>query len=142
MRHWALSVCVACILVGALELFLPRKESFKSIKTVLALYILLSVLSPVRQADWSGLARAAQSTAAQPADYSAYVDGYALSVLEQRLEQTLGAAGITGSVQVRGQEDGLAVTVRADRPDEARRIVQEALGQAENVNVRAEDREQ
>ena len=82
MRHWALTICVACILVGALELLLPRQESFKSIKTVLALYILLSVLSPVKQVDWSGLAGAAQTAAAQPADYSAYVDGYARSELK------------------------------------------------------------
>ena len=43
VKLWALNVCVACILAGALDLFLPRQGSFKSIKTVLALYILVSV---------------------------------------------------------------------------------------------------
>lgn len=142
MRHWALTICVACILVGALELLLPRQESFKSIKTVLALYILLSVLSPVKQVDWSGLAGAAQTAAAQPADYSAYVDGYARSELEAQLRQSLSGAGIEGDVQVRRQENGISVTVQADQPDEACRIVQNALGTAENVSVRAEEKQQ
>lgn len=142
MRHWALAVCVACILVGALELLLPRQESFKSIKTVLALYILLSVLSPAQQMDWSGLARVAQSAAAEPADYSAYVQAQTLSALESRLEQSLAQAGVEGSVRVRQQENGLAVTVRAGQPHEACQIVQQALGTAENVTVMAEDKEQ
>lgn len=142
MRHWALTVCVACILVGALELLLPRQESFKSIKTVLALYILLSVLSPVKQVDWSGLAGAAATAAAEPADYSAYVDGCALSELETQLQQGLAGAGIEGEVQVRRQENGISVTVQADRPDEARRIVQNALGTAGNVSVEAEEKQQ
>ena len=56
MKLWALNVCVACILAGALDLFLPRQGSFKSIKTVLALYILVSVVTPAAGADWTGLA--------------------------------------------------------------------------------------
>ena len=30
VKLWALNVCVACILAGALDLFLPRQGSFKT----------------------------------------------------------------------------------------------------------------
>ena len=67
MKLWALNVCVACILAGALDLFLPRQGSFKSIKTVLALYILVSVVTPAAGADWTGLASLSYETSVQPA---------------------------------------------------------------------------
>lgn len=56
--------------------------------------------------------------------------------------QSLAGAGIEGDVQVRRQENGISVTVQADQPDEACRIVQNALGTAENVSVRAEEKQQ
>ena len=142
MRHWALTICVACILVGALELLLPPPESFKGIKTFVPVYILYTLIGPLKQVDLSGLAGAAGTAAAQPADYSAYVDGYARSELEAQLRQSLAGAGIEGDVQVRRQENGISVTVQADQPDEACRIVQNALGTAENVSVRAEEKQQ
>ena len=68
VKLWALNVCVACILAGALDLFLPRQGSFKSIKTVLALYILVSVVTPAAGADWTGLASLSFESDVQPAD--------------------------------------------------------------------------
>ena len=85
MKLWALNVCVACILAGALDLFLPRQGSFKSIKTVLALYILVSVVTPAAGADWTGLASLSFESDVQPADYSDYVSGYACQSLAGQL---------------------------------------------------------
>ena len=102
MKLWALNVCVACILAGALDLFLPRQGSFKSIKTVLALYILVSVVSPAAGADWAGLADLSFESTVQPADYSDYVSGSACQSLARQI---------------------------ADRPDEALELAKELLGE-------------
>ena len=52
VRQWALRVCICCALAGALQLLLPAKGSARVIKTVLALYILVSVLTPAYTAGW------------------------------------------------------------------------------------------
>lgn len=139
MRHWALTVCVACVLVGALELLLPKQDSFKSIKTVLALYILLSVLSPAKQVDWSGLAVTAQTAAAAPADYSAYVDEYAGAALQAKLEESLARAGVSGQVKTAVQDGRLCVTVRSPTPEKARHALCEALNENQDVSIVAEE---
>lgn len=131
MKLWALNVCVACILAGALDLFLPRKESFKSIKTVLALYILVSVVSPAAGADWTGLAGLSFEAAAQPADYSAYVSDYACAQLALQLENRLAEGGVIAQVQIEPErEDAPArVTLYTDQPEQALTLAKELLGE-------------
>lgn len=133
MKLWALNVCVACILAGALDLFLPRQGSFKSIKTVLALYILVSVVTPAAGADWTGLANLSFETDVQPADYSDYVSGYACDSLARQLEERLAAAGIQAEVQIE-PGDGQApptVTLCTDQPEEALELAKGLLGETE-----------
>lgn len=131
MKLWALNVCVACILAGALDLFLPRQGSFKSIKTVLALYILVSVVSPAAGADWAGLADLSFESTVQPADYSDYVSGYACQSLARQIEERLAAEGIEAEVDIEpGGENALpAATICTDRPDEALEFAKELLGE-------------
>ena len=134
MKLWALNVCVACILAGALELFLPRRGSFKSIKTVLALYILVSVVSPAAGADWAGLSRLSIQSGATPADYSAFTQAFAWDQLASQLEQALARQGVQATVQCTGGETP-AVVVYSDEPDQARQLVLEALGQTQGLTV-------
>lgn len=131
MKLWALNVCVACILAGALDLLLPRKESFKSIKTVLALYILVSVVSPAAGADWTGLAGLSFEANAQPADYSAYVSDYASDQLARQLESRLAEGGVEARVRIApGTENTPAgVTLYTDQPEEALALAKELLGE-------------
>ena len=124
MKLWALNICVACILAGALDLFLPRQGSFKSIKTVLALYILVSVVSPAAGADWRGLADLSFETAAQPADYTAYVSDLAAAQLAQQLESRLADAGVVAQVRITA---AAAVTLFTDQPEEALALAKELL---------------
>lgn len=140
MKLWALNVCVACILAGALDLFLPRQGSFKSIKTVLALYILVSVVTPAAGADWTGLANLSFETDVQPADYSDYVSGYACDSLARQLEERLAAAGIRTEVQIE-PGDGQAppaVTLCTDQPEEALELAKGLLGETEYAWLTAE----
>ncbi|WP_394959515.1 hypothetical protein [Candidatus Allofournierella merdavium] len=129
MKLWALNVCVACILAGALDLFLPRQGSFKSIKTVLALYILVSVVSPAAGADWRGLADLSFETAAQPADYTAYVSDLAAAQLAQQLESRLADAGVVAQVRITAAaaDAPAAVTLFTDQPEEALALAKELL---------------
>ena len=116
----------------ALDLFVPRQGSFKSIKTVLALYILVSVVSPAAGADWTGLAGLSFETDVQPADYSDYVAGYAREQLEQQLERRLAEGGVDAQVRIDpGTETVPAeVTLYTDRPEEALALAQEFLGES------------
>lgn len=136
MKLWALNVCVACILAGALELFLPRQGSYKSIKTVLALYILVSVVSPAAGADWRGLAALSIQSSARPADYSAYAEAYAWEQLEDQLEQALARQGITATVRCTGGE-APCVTVYSDQPERALELALDALGDTQGLTVTA-----
>lgn len=133
VKLWALNVCVACILAGALDLFLPRQGSFKSIKTVLALYILVSVVTPAAGADWTGLASLSFESDVQPADYSDYVSGYACQSLAGQLEERLSAAGIEAQVKIApGSSQTLPeVTLCTDQPEEALELAKELLGESE-----------
>lgn len=132
MKLWALNVCVACILAGALDLFLPRQGSFKSIKTVLALYILVSVVTPAAGADWTGLANLSFETDVQPADYSDYVSGYACRSLANQLEERLAAAGVQAQVEIdSGGQTTPVVTLYTDQPEEALELAKELLGETE-----------
>ena len=131
VKLWALNVCVACILAGALDLFLPRQGSFKSIKTVLALYILVSVVTPAAGADWTGLASLSFETSVQPADYSDYVSGYACQSLAVQTQARLAAAGIQAQVQIEPGSGKAApkVTLFTDQPQEALELAKELLGE-------------
>lgn len=138
MQAWALSICIACILAGVLEILLPERESFKSIKTVVALYILLSIVSPPVKSDWSGLMQALKHTEVDPPNYSQYVDVYSREVLADNLETTLHNAGLTGRVRVEN-EDGLQIYLTSDQNEQAKQVLQDALGGEENARIIFED---
>ena len=133
LKLWALNVCVVCILAGALDLFLPRQGSFKSIKTVLALYILVSGVTPATGVDWTGLAGLSFEASAQPADYSDFVSSYACESLARQLEDRLAADGIQAQVEIRPGTDATppAVTLCTDQPQEALKAAKDFLDGAE-----------
>ena len=57
IRRWVLVLCVSAVLASVLQSVLPEKGSFSVIKLVLSLYILITLISPVREfsaADLSG----------------------------------------------------------------------------------------
>lgn len=120
LRQWAMRVCISCVLAGALGQLLPAKGSARVIKTVVALYILVSVLAPVQRADWSALRRQLQqltqlSAPAVMPDTDALIGQTASEALSSYLTLQLSQQGIEATVSVKAAdpdapEGGLQVT--------------------------------
>ena len=120
LRQWAMRVCVSCVLAGALGQLLPAKGSARVIKTVVALYILVSVLAPVQHTDWAALRRQLTQLpqSAVPAaapDTGTLVGQTALESLSSYLASQLAQEGIGAVVTVEAAdqdvpEGGLQVT--------------------------------
>lgn len=104
VRHWTLTVCVCCVLVGALRLLLPMKGSSRGIKTVLALYILLAACTPVTDTDWSGfwnqVQHPPQLDAESVLDINDLMQQQFCENLEKSLLECLHQNGIQATVQV------------------------------------------
>lgn len=124
IKQWALTVCISCILVGAVELLLPKNQSEKSIKTVLALYILLAVLNTGQGWDWQAI----QSPVSVPAaDYSAYVGALAQEQYRTLLEQELWQAGVSGKVEMIGASEHVQVHCTTPTPWQAEEVLRPLL---------------
>lgn len=109
LRQWAIRVCVSCVLAGALGNTLPAKGSAKVIKTVLALYILVSVLAPVQRTDWAALRRQLAQLPRAPAsgemtDTDPLVSQTALEALSSYLTSRLVQEGIEAEVTVKAND--------------------------------------
>lgn len=137
MKEWILTICMACVLAGGLELLLPHKEYEKSIKAVIALYILVAVLHPFQTAvsDWTDLWTTQPAEAEDFSEYRAQLEQQAL---KDQLEQTLLAQNIQGQIQV-SQGPPLTVTVSSPEPERAQEILRQALGEGEQILIKAEE---
>lgn len=137
MREWILTICMACVLAGGLELLLPHQEYEKSIKAVIALYILVAVLHPFQTTvpDWADLWTAPPTEAEDFSEYRAQLEQ---QTLEDQLEQALLTQNIQGQVQVI-QGPPLTVTVSSPEPERAREILRQALGEGEQILIKAEE---
>lgn len=155
IRHWALTLCVCCVLCAALQLLLPEKGASKVIKTVLALYILLSAVSPVPKADWSDFwQQLNQAPQVEPLVLEE-VDDMAQKQFEQnlchKLQTMLWQNGIAASVQVSaklefqtGNAQVAAVTILLEHPNQtqtAQNLVREFLGTTTEIECITKDEE-
>lgn len=137
MNEWAYAICMACVLAGGLELLMPRKEYETSIKVVVALYILVTVLQPLQSAvpGWDELWPEKESAAVDFSDYRSQLEQQAL---EEQLEQTLASQGISGQVQI-VTGPPVTVTVICADPEQAEVILHQALGADGEIVIRAEE---
>lgn len=138
MYSWALTICVSCILVGALEFVLPKKDYAKSIKTVLALYILISIFYPIQKLDWGGLQYLQSNKTNQAIDYSKYQASLEKTALQNTLNQHLIDAGINGTVEI-NISNPTEITIHSETPEEAYKIIANALENMEQVLIKNED---
>lgn len=138
IRRWVLVLCVSAVLASVLQSVLPEKGSFSVIKLVLSLYILITLISPVREfsaADLSLPLEQAQTAYVQ-ADLTESILGQAEQKLEATVRRGLQTAGLDPgavSVQLALDENGEAalagVTVACDGDGEMiREAVDGALG--------------
>lgn len=141
MQNWAIGVCVACIVAGVLEILLPERDSYKSIKMVLALYILLSIVSAPKAGDWSGLVKAMRSVDTSPQNYAGFVDTYSLSALATQLDTALLNDGVNGQTTVRQNGETVQVFVRTSQPSEAQKTIERELAGNTNIEIVVEETE-
>ena len=125
MKQWALTICVSCILVGALEMILPKKQCGKSIKTVLALYILLSVLNGNKTLDFKKLPLT--NFQLSTPDYSEYLDALSWDATKEVLEQQFQKEGVEGEIQFYQEKDRPAVLCISPTPDTAEELLTSLL---------------
>lgn len=116
---------------------MPRKEYEKSIKVVVALYILVAVLRPMQTTfpDWKELWSAEQTDAV---DFSGYRAQLEQQALEEQLEQALTAQGIEGQVQV-SVGPPLTVTGTCNDPEHADSILRQTLGDEAEIIIKSEE---
>lgn len=142
VRQWALRVCICCAMAGALQLLLPAKGTAKVIKTVLALYILVSVLTPARAAGWGEVRAQLEQplgAAVLPGASDELVRTAALAALEERLTAQLASEGIEAQVSAReeGEQLGITAFLRDEtQADQARAILAEELNGAGSILCR------
>lgn len=137
MSDWIFTLCMACVLAGGLELLMPRKEYEKSIKVVVALYILVAVLRPMQTTfpDWKELWSAEQTDAV---DFSGYRAQLEQQALKEQLEQTLATQGINGQLQV-FVGPPLTVTGTCSDPERADNILRQTLGEEAEIIIKSEE---
>lgn len=114
IRKWVLVLCVSAVLVSVLQSVLPEKGSFSVIKLVLSLYILITLISPVREFSAADLSLSLEQP--QPAyvqaDLTESILGQAGRQLEATVTRGLEAAGFEPgevSVELALNESGEAV---------------------------------
>ena len=137
MKEWIFTICMACVLAGGLELLLPHKEYEKSIKAVIALYILVSVLQPI-QTNLSGWENLWMTQPVEMVDFSEYRAQLEQQALKEQLEQALLAQNIEGQIQI-SQGPPLTVSVIGPEPERARECLRQMLGEGDQIQIKAEE---
>lgn len=119
MQNWAMTVCNACILAGVIELLVPNAQREKGIKTVLALYILISVLAGTTTCEKDDLL-GFEMQSCEPTDFSSYVDEIAVSAIEKELQSKLLEEGVETPVQILRGTEPLVVVTQCEVPQETK----------------------
>ena len=130
IQTWAAGICAGCVLVGVLQTILPKQEQAAVIKNVLMLYILLSILTPLR-----GLNASFELPTLETGPVQAVFDTEALQrqALEEQLSGTLArrleSAGIQAQVDADIQLEGgevRSMQVYAAAPTQAQQQMAES----------------
>ena len=151
IRQWALTFCIGAIMTSILQGILPEKGTFSGIKLVLTLYILITLLSPLKSFSVSqvDLRLDMQEIELPQQDTQQAILERAQSQLEAVLQKALKDAGISAEsvkLTLTLQQDGGvtadAVEVKVMGEQDGEKIEQtvaEALGCSTQVTVTAAD---
>ena len=145
IRQWALVLCVAAIGTSVLQSVLPEKGSYSVIKLVLGLYILITLLSPLREFSAADLQLdfSISETEIPTADVTAAVLDEAETALENQLSAALAAENLPASeimvdlvLNEEGQAevDSVVVASTADE-NQIKMTVESGLGCETEVTV-------
>lgn len=100
-KQWMMTVCLACVTAGILQMLTGTKKQVSGIKLVLALYILVTALAPISglSVSWH-MSEAAQTDAVEPVDTQQEILLVASQALCAQLCEDLAEQGIEAQVQV------------------------------------------
>lgn len=118
LKSWVLALCISAVAASLLQGLLPEKKAFSGIKLVVSLYILVTLLSPIKAFSAAQL-RAAWELPAAPLT-AGDADGAILRQAEGRLEELLADRFVGQGLQVEKVEVRLAL-------DEGRSAVLEGV---------------
>ena len=152
VRHWALTFCMCCILAGIVRVIVPPKGTAGVLKTVLALYILLSAITPSVKTDWSGMwKQLTEFPGAAPRQLfslNELTEQQFNTTLSERLQNILYQNGITAAVAVES-ETTASGTMQLSRVrvaagdstqyEEAERLIRQQLWEAVPIENMAKD---
>lgn len=147
LRQWAGGICAGCMLAGAVQVLLPSSRHTAVIKNIAVLYIVLSILSPVK----SGVLSLAFTDTSDLApkillDADALERQQTESVLANTFTENLAARGVQARVQVQLQaleNGGAALAVQAYTATEAQSraaglLLQEWVGEGGTVECQTQ----
>ena len=123
IQRWVLTICAASVLATMLGYFIKSEKSFSVIKTVLALYILVTVFSPQNIANIISAQNTSPSFQLQgeQIDSQAIIERNAAGTLQNQFNQLLQEKGIAAQCTAIELSSDLtsvvSVTIDADKQD-------------------------
>ncbi|MEG0178454.1 MAG: hypothetical protein RR654_02775 [Oscillospiraceae bacterium] len=141
---WVFSVCIAVILTTILEFFIKEEKTFKGIKMILSLYIILTAIGQFgfNHAEFTNM-QLPQYTSVAPIDTNSLIKNEASNKIKQEIENNFNDENIKADcVDVELGEklqDVNSITLQVDKTNEnnAFDIVHKLLGNEVKINIKA-----
>ena len=150
IRQWALTLCICAIITSILQGILPEKGAFSGIKLVLTLYILITLLSPLKSFSISQIDLRVDTpeVAVLQQDTEQVILNRAQNQLSEKVKKALeseGVEAISVDLTLKLQQDGgvvvdaveILVAQKTQDSEKVRRTVTETLGCDVEVDVSA-----
>ncbi len=101
LKEWAMVFCTVSIIVGLLQMILPQKEQSSGIKLVMALYIVITILQPVREISWQTLLTQPQQTVQSSPQLNVeyWIEQQTEEKLQEQLQQEFERQGVDVTVK-------------------------------------------
>ena len=143
VKQWVMTLCLTCVTTGILQMLTERKKSVSGIKIVLALYILVTAISPFTDlsVSWE-MGNIKTASMATEFNTQQEILRTAQQTLRSQIQQNLKSQGIGADVEVflicaenkDVQIQEIKIHTSADE-ERVRTCVQSILGTEVNVTV-------
>lgn len=143
VKQWVMTLCLACVTAGILQMLTERKKSVSGIKIVLALYILVTAISPLTDlsVSWE-MGNIKTASTATEFNTQQEILRAAQQTLHSQIQRDLKSQGIVADVEVflmctekeEVQIQEIKIYTSADE-ERVRACVQSLLGTEANVTV-------
>ncbi len=153
IQNWAFAVCAAAVCGAVMNMLLPEGSEKRIFKTVLCLFMLCSILSPILSTDFSDLSTELDlgESRAQTSD----ITGELLSLSSEEVQSAIisdaaaalrenGIAADNISAEVNISPDGsinisrFSVAISSGNPDEIKKIVEQKTGLSPEIEYLGE----